>query len=86
MGFSSLTGERVGIGMFQHPEYTTSSTRWYYVNDAKIPFFYYSPASIYDKNIKLLKGESLTLKYRVWILGQTSEKLLESKYRQYLGN
>jgi type 1 glutamine amidotransferase len=84
MGFKSLTGEQAGISMFQHPNYTTSFTRWYYAKDPSTPFFFFTPAAIYDKNIKLKKGESLTLKYRVWILGETSKEMLDSKYDEYL--
>ena len=86
MGFNTLTGDQAGISMFQHPDYTTPYTRWYYAKDPSIPFFFFTPAAIYDKNIRLKKGESLTLKYRVWILGETSKEMLDAKYQQYINN
>jgi hypothetical protein len=86
MGFNSLRGEKVGTAMFQHPEYTTSSTRWYYVTDPVIPFYYFSPAAVYDNRIELKKGESLELKYRVWILSWIDEGEIQDKFNQYAGN
>jgi hypothetical protein len=86
MGFSSLTGDKAGVSMFQHPDFTTPFTRWYYLSDPVIPFYFFSPAAIYDKNITIQKGDSLTLKYRVWISDESSEAMLESKYQQYIGN
>jgi type 1 glutamine amidotransferase len=86
MGFNSLTGEQVGISMFQHPDHTTPYTRWYYATDPSIPFFFFTPAAIYDKNITLEKGESLTLKYRVWITGETSGEKLDAMYDHYIRN
>lgn len=86
MRFNTLTGDNAGISMFQHPDYTTPYTQWYYAKDPSIPFFFFTPAAIYDKNIRLEKGESLTLKYRVWILGKTSKEMLDIKYDEYLNN
>jgi type 1 glutamine amidotransferase len=86
MGFHTLTGDYAGIGMLQHPDFTTPYTRWYYTKDRATPFFFFTPAAIYDKNINLNKGESLILKYRVWILGETTEEELELKYRRYTGD
>jgi type 1 glutamine amidotransferase len=85
MGFNSLTGETVGVAMFQHPDYTTPFTRWYYAKDPSVPFFFLTPAAIYDHNISLRKGESLALKYRVWILEEASEVFLDALYKEYLG-
>jgi hypothetical protein len=86
MGFNTLTGDRAGIGMFQHPEYTTPYTRWYYAMDRSTPFFFFTPAALYDQPISLTAGESLTLKYRVWILGEASVDMLDRKYEAYISH
>jgi hypothetical protein len=73
--------------MMQHPKFTTNSTSWYAIKDSKIPFFYYSPAALFDRKIILKKGETLRLKYRVWVLpGTEAKQQLQEKFDQYLKN
>ena len=84
MSFTSITGMKAGVAMFQHPEFTTAATRWYYINDPFIPFFYFSPAALYDNNIVLKKGEILKLKYRIWILGKSDKETINSLYNEFI--
>ncbi|HBE42588.1 MAG TPA: hypothetical protein DDW27_15570 [Bacteroidales bacterium] len=85
MGFKTLTGQQAGICIMQNPGFTTSKASWYVINDPAIPFYYYSPAVLYDGKIILKKGESLHLKYRVIILpGKPEKDQLQSKYEEYL--
>jgi type 1 glutamine amidotransferase len=85
MGFKSLTGEKAGISILQHPQFTTSSTSWYVINDQKVPFYYFSPAVLFDQKIVLKKGENLHLKYRIRMLpGVASKETLQEKFKQYL--
>jgi type 1 glutamine amidotransferase len=85
MGFNTLTGDTAGISIIQHPRFTTTNTSWYIIRTPEIPFFYYSPAVLYDGKITLKKGERLHLKYRVWIIpGKTGMEELEKKYNEYL--
>jgi type 1 glutamine amidotransferase len=87
MGFNTLTGETAGICILQNPNYTTPSTRWYVINDPGIPFYYYSPAVLFNGRIILKRGERLHLKYRVWILtGNISKESLQAKYNEYLNS
>jgi hypothetical protein len=87
MGFNTLTGEKAGICILQNPVFTTPTTSWYVINDQGRPFLYYSPAVLFDGKIILKKGESLHLKYRVWILpGKTGKEELQAKYDEYLKN
>ena len=87
MGFNTLNGERAGICILQNLKYTTPTTSWYVINDQKIPFYYFSPAVIFDGKIILQKGEALHLKYRVWIIqGETGKEDIKSKYDQYLND
>jgi type 1 glutamine amidotransferase len=85
MGFNTLTGENAGICILQNPKYTTSTMSWYVINDPAIPFYYFSPAVLYDGMIALKRGEVLHLKYRVLILpGKTGKDELKIKYDEYL--
>ncbi len=87
MGFNSLTGKRAGMMINNQPGFTPKSSSWYIINDPQVPFYYYSPAVIFDKNILLKKGETLRLKYRIWMLGgEVSKEQLGQKYNHYLNN
>ena len=87
MGFNTITGEKAGICILQNLKFTTLATSWYVINDPEIPFFYYSPAVLFDGKIILKKGESLHLKYRVLILpGITGKEEIDKKYDGYLNN
>jgi hypothetical protein len=55
------------------------------INDPKIPFYYYSPAILFDGKLMLKIGETLTLKYRIWILpGAVTKDKLQLKWDEYL--
>jgi type 1 glutamine amidotransferase len=87
MGFNTLTGEKAGLCILQNLKFTTSTTSWYVFNDPEIPFYYYSPAVLFDGRIVLKKGESLHLKYRIWILpGKIGKKEIQNKYDEYVNN
>jgi type 1 glutamine amidotransferase len=84
MGFNTLTGDTAGVCIFRNLKFTTPSTSWYVINNPIIPFFYFSPAVLYDGKIILKKGETLHLKYRTWILpGKKSREELQKKYDEY---
>ena len=85
MGFNTLTGEKAGICILQNIKFTTPTTSWYVINDPEIPFYYYSPAVLFDGRIILKKGEALHLKYRVLILpGIIGREEMQAKYDEYL--
>jgi type 1 glutamine amidotransferase len=85
MGFSTLSGNTAGMCIFQNMKYTTPSTSWYIITTPAIPFFYYSPAVLYDKKLILKKGDKLQLKYRTWIIsGKPGQDELQSKYNEYI--
>lgn len=87
MGFNTLTGEKAGICILQNPNFSTPTTSWYVINNPEIPFYYYSPAVLFDGRIVLKKGEALHLKYRVWILPGIAGKVeIQVKYDEYLNN
>ncbi len=85
MGFNTLKGEKAGISILPHPRFTTGSSSWYLISDPKIPFYYFSPAILFNSKIMLKVGETLKLKYRIWMLpGVASREDLQVKYSQYL--
>ena len=85
MGFKTLSGKKASVCLFQDPKYTPASSCWYVIADPKIPFFYFSPAVLYDKKIILKKGETLQLKYRIWILSGTVKKgELQNRFNQFI--
>lgn len=84
MGLNSLTGKIAGISIMQHPGFTASSSSWYVIEDQNIPFYYFSPAVLFDRKIILRKGEILHLKYRIWIIpGVYQKKNLQEKFNEY---
>jgi len=51
------------------------------------PFYYNSPSLLFDGKIILKRGETLHLKYRVWVLpGQIEKENIQSRYDKYLKN
>ena len=64
-GFQSLTGKRVGMKIELDPQNTPESSSWYVINDPVYPFFFYSPAVIFDHPLVLKKGAVLHLKYKI---------------------
>jgi len=67
-GFTSLTGKKVGIKIEQDPKYRSSTSSWYIINDPLIPFYYFSPAVIFDRPVILKKGTNWRLKYRIQMI------------------
>ncbi len=67
-GFQSLTGKKVGIKIEQDPQYRSETNTWYIINDPIYPFYYFSPAVIFDRPVVLKKGASWRLKYRIQMI------------------
>ncbi len=85
MGFNSIINEKAGISILQHPEFTPGPTRWYVISDQNVPFYYFSPAVLFNRSILLKRGETLRLNYRIWMLpGEISKERLQQKFDQYV--
>ena len=85
MGFNNLTGTKTGMAVLQHPKFTTNAASWYVINDPRTPFYYYSPAILFDGKLILKRGETLALKHRIWMLpGEITKDKLQQKFEQYL--
>ena len=64
-GFRTLTGKKIGVTIFDHPQNINYPTPWYVGNNERVPFCYLNAAVIYYSPIVLKKGKQLELKYRV---------------------
>ena len=80
MGFQGLDGKQVGSQVMIKPNTLREETAWYSVNSDDMPFFYFSPAVIYQKPLVLSKGEKLDLEYRVYHHnGDVNETMLNNQ-------
>ena len=85
MGFTSLTGKKIGACINVHPQTINKNWAWYIFNTPEEPFYYISPAYLFYKKYELKKDEILNLKYRIEaISGNVSEKDLQKKYQLYI--
>jgi hypothetical protein len=69
-----MTGKKVGILIEQDPQHTPETSRWYTINDPVIPFYYYSPAVIFDSRVVMKKGETMQLKYKIRMIAGEVQK------------
>ena len=67
-GFESLTGKRVGIKIEQDPQFRSPASSWYTINEPLVPFYYFSPAVIFDNPVILKKGATWRLLYRIQMI------------------
>lgn len=85
MGFTGLHGEKVGSAMFISEQTGREDKSWYLTNDPDLPFYYFSPACLYQAPRTLLKGEAFKLEYRIsHHLGTIHAETLEKKYQEYI--
>ena len=80
----NLKGQPVSITIFDHPENLNYPNKWFISNDPKTPFYYFSPASLFDSKLILKKGEKLHLKYRLLVnSGEVNQTNLNSNWNQF---
>jgi hypothetical protein len=63
----NLKTESVSMTIFDHPSNMNHPSKWFISNDPSTPFYYLSPALIFDQKLILKKGEKLHLKYRLLV-------------------
>jgi len=84
MGYQSLTDQRAGVVIMQNQGYIPGSFAWYVIRDENTPFWYYSPAALYNHNVTLRMGQPLKLSYRTWLLpGAASRADLQRRFDQF---
>ena len=64
-GMKTLTGKRVGVTIFDHPDNLNYPTPWYVGDNESIPFYFLNAAILYFSPYVLTKGNPLHLRYRV---------------------
>ena len=85
MVFNGVDGKKAGLLMMNNPAFTLPSSCWYVINNPQIPFYYYSPAVLFNQSLRMKKGQKLQLKYRIWVLpGKLSTEQIQQKYDQYV--
>jgi len=78
MGFTGIDGNRTGSAMLLAEESKRDGQVWYIIDNPDIPFYYFSPAHLYYKPLKLNKGQNINLKYRVLHLeGEVTRQNME---------
>jgi type 1 glutamine amidotransferase len=84
MGFAGLNGNQVGSQIMIDSGSRRDGAAWYSVNTNDLPFYYFSPAILYKKPLRLLKGEGIKLNYRVLHLnGAMNESKLNKEFQKY---
>ncbi len=84
MGFTGLDGKQVGSQIMIAPNTQKDCAAWYAINDDDLPFYYLSPSFLYKKPLVLLKGDKLTLNYRVLhVNGETNKSALQNQFKQF---
>lgn len=81
----NLKGQLLTISIFDHPENRNYPNKWYISNNPKTPFYYFSPAVIWDSKLVLKKGDQLHLKYRLLVYpGEMNQTILNSHWEQFI--
>lgn len=70
----NLKGQPVAMTIFDHPTNLNYPNKWYVSNEPQTPFYYFSPAILFGSKLVLKKGEKLHLKYRLFIIGEKSDR------------
>ena len=78
VGLKDLSGENLGVSIFDHPDNLNYPTPWFIVEDEEQPFYYFSPAPIFNGPHILKKDEKLRFEYRLKLYkGEISKEILD---------
>lgn len=84
-GLKDIKGNKVGTAIFSNPENLNYPEPWFVTATEDHPFYYFSPAPIFNSPHLLQKGEVLNLKYRMkFYAGEVNVDHLASDYMSYL--
>lgn len=87
MGFTGLDRNKVGSQIIVNPNSKREEAAWYVTDTNDLPFYYISPAYLFEKSQLLLKGEKLVLNYRInHIAGEITKNELQKKFQEYKKN
>ncbi len=79
-----LKGESVSITIFDHPQNLRHPNNWYITKTTNHPFYYFSPAMLFDSKLILKKGEELHLKYRLLVSPEgLNQETIKSSWEKF---
>jgi type 1 glutamine amidotransferase len=84
-GLRDIQGKQVGVAIFTGEENLSYPEPWFVTDYEDHPFYYFSPAPIFNAQKVLQKGEELTFGYRIqFYQGAVNVDQLESGYANYI--
>ena len=84
-GLRDLSGKSLGISIFDHPDNLNYPTPWFVVDTEDLPFYYFSPAPVFNQPQVMKKGDDLKLNYRMqFYAGETSRERMEKDFKTYI--
>ena len=80
----NIEGELISLTIFDHPDNLNHPNKWFIEKNPDIPFYYFSPAILFDSKELLHEGEKLHLKYRLLISpGKTVQSQLLEDWNNF---
>ena len=80
----NLKGNSVSIIIIDHPSNPNHPNKWFISNDPGTPFYYFSPALIFDRKLVLKKGDKLHLKYRLLVSSEEmNQEKIKNNWKQF---
>jgi len=84
-GLRDIQGEPVGLAIFTHDENLNYPEPWFVTNYEDHPFYYLSPAPIFNAPKVLQKGQELIFGYRIQLYqGSVNADKIATDYERYL--
>jgi len=79
-----LKGQPIATTIFDHPQNINHPNKWFISNDPVTPFYYFSPAILFDSKLVLKKGDKVHLKYRILVnAGELNQHKLNLNWDQF---
>jgi len=84
-GLKDIKGENVGVSIYSEKGNLNYPESWFMTNSEDHPFYYFSPAPIFNQAHVMEKDEKLKLKYRMqFYTDEVAKESLEQDYQKYL--
>lgn len=84
-GLRNLKGDKIGTAIFTGTKNLNYPEPWFMTNSEDHPFYYFSPAPIFNQPHIMEKGDWLKLNYRMqFYAGEVDQEKLNYDYEQYL--
>ncbi len=84
-GLRNNQGDKIGAAIFGHVKNLNYPEPWFMTDNENHPFYYFSPAPIFNQPHLMKKGDELKLKYRIQFYpGVVGKEVLDKDYENYL--